>query len=433
MEYLKKNSGVISIWFLVLFPVFVWFFDTSFYIRTESVTNILQALGQVTGIVGMVLFAVNLILASRLKFFDKIFFGINKMYAYHHMLGGIAFSFLLFHPTFLVLQYASISFDAVRLFFAPSVEKAPVIFGVVSLWVMIFALVATFYMHLKYQVWKGIHKFLGLAFFLGGIHAFLIPSTISNNAVLKYYMLALSIFALGSAVYRSVLYKILVPTYKYTVREVKKINDVVFEIVLSPNSKRLSFVPGQFAFISFDSKKVKSESHPFSMTSNPANDTLSFVVKDLGDYTKSLPYLLPGDVASVEGPFGVFSSHKVSNRKQIWIAGGIGVTPFLSMARSLDLEDNIELIYLIRSENEVVYGDELALISSKNKNFKVTFWYSEKRGHITADGIKEIVSDIINRDVFICGPVSLMRELILQFKKIGIDDKMIHTEKFGFD
>ena len=125
------------------------------------------------------------------------------------------------------------------------------------------------------------------------------------------------------------------PRFEYRVESVKAINDRVVAIEMAPRGRAMRFSPGQFVFVQFFQRGISTEAHPFSVSSTPEDGRLRIVVKALGDYTSRLPALRRGAVARIEGPFGKFSHHNCPNRKQVWIAGGIGITPFLSMAGTL--------------------------------------------------------------------------------------------------
>ena len=100
-----------------------------------------------------------------------------------------------------------------------------------------------------------------------------------------------------------------------------------------PAGRPMAFLPGQFVFVDFHQDGISAETHPFSIASTPGQTTLEVVVRSLGDYTSRLMGLKPGAMARVEGPFGRFTYHRHRNRDQIWIAGGIGITPFMSMVQ----------------------------------------------------------------------------------------------------
>ncbi|MEK7072713.1 MAG: FAD-binding oxidoreductase, partial [Patescibacteria group bacterium] len=303
--------------------------------------------------------------------------------------------------------------------------------GLLSLSLMILLVVLTLYLRPKYNIWKITHKFLGLSFYFGSIHALLIPSDISRYAPLKFYMLGLSSLALLVFVYRTLLGKFLVKKYKYIVTNVSSLNDNVLEITMKPKSKRLSFNPGQFIFISFFDDKISRESHPFSISSGPGDDDLKITIKNSGDYTSELINLSTGSLAKIEGPFGFFSHLNSIYNNQIWIAGGIGITPFLSMAKSLILNSDysIDLFYCLNNDNESIYLDWLQNLGS---NLRVHPFYYTQKGYINIEVIKNTAGSLAEKDIFICAPPTMIISLKKQFITQGVDKKLLHSEEFNF-
>jgi hypothetical protein len=131
----------------------------------------LTSIGQLTALVGMIVFAWSLILSTRIKLFEDYFKGMNGVYIAHHLLGGISFILLMIHPISLALTYLPISYRATALFLLPH-EDWTVNLGIASLLCMMALLILTYYVEIPYHFWKFTHKFLGLAFFIGGLHSF---------------------------------------------------------------------------------------------------------------------------------------------------------------------------------------------------------------------------------------------------------------------
>jgi predicted ferric reductase len=344
----------------------------------------------------------------------------------HHFFGGLAFSLLLFHPLFLAYNYLLISFKDAALFLLPGAVAAQN-FGIIGLFLMIITLVITFYTRLKYQIWKFTHKFLGLAFIFAFMHTFLIGADIASNKLLKYYLLVLGIVAIILYFYRTVFAGLLVKTFEYSITNIEEHEDKIWEITFTPKNKEIKFVPGQFAFVKLFNKELSKEAHPFSFSSAGGNP-LKIAVKELGDYTNKINWLKAGDLASFEGPFGSFN-FKNYGEKQIWIAGGIGITPFLSMLRGLtpaDADYKIDLYYSVKNETCLAFQKELGEISKINKNLNVHFWVSHTKGFLKAESIYTNVADLMNRDILICGPGIMMSELKGQLLLQGVKKKQIH-------
>ena len=416
---------------LSVIPVIIWAFMLPFSVRFADLNSITTSLGQILGLVGMALFSINLILAGRFKWLDKHFRGLDKVYANHSKIGAIAFSMLLFHPLMLVVKYIAISTNAAALFFVSFINM-PVTWGIISLLMMILLISFTFYFKFKYHVWKMSHKFMTLAFLFGVAHTFLISSDVSRNILLRYYILALAALGIIIITRKAILDYLPLNRFKYNVKNLVQLNKDIIEIEMQALNRKMLYRPGQFAFFNFLSMGVSSESHPFSISSSSNDETLKITVKNLGDFTSGLSNLRIGDSAIVDGPYGNFSYENVTNKKQIWVAGGIGITPFYSMAQSLKSEYDVEFYYSVRENSEAVYVKELQDIASKNPNFKFNLWCANEKGYINAGVITNLSGGIGGKDIFFCGPPMLMKSLKEQFIPLGANINNIHYEDFSF-
>lgn len=403
-----ENSGWYILSILSLVPFALWIFELPLSLRFSNLSLFAKSLGDIFGLCGMAMFSLVLILSARLKFFEKFFKGINESYTAHHFFGGLAFVLLLFHPLFLTYNYLLISLKSAALFLLPSGYWAQD-FGIYGLLVMIITLVITFYTKLKYQVWKFTHKFLGLAFLFAFLHTFLIGGDLLLNYGLKIYLFILGIAAIATYFYRTLFADYFVRVFNYTIKGIKAHKDKIWEIEFEPVNRKIKFTPGQFAFVKFFSSNLTKESHPYSFSSATGNP-LKIAIKELGDYTNKINSLKVGDLTAIEGPFGAFSFRNFSNKKQVWLAGGVGITPFLSMLRDLSVEDSdykIDLYYSVKDESCLAFKDEIEQIASANKNLDVKFWNTQKEGFINANAVKKNTPDLMQRDILICGPPKL--------------------------
>jgi predicted ferric reductase len=416
---------------LSFIPVIIWAFMEPLGLRFFDLNTTTTSLGQIFGLVGMVLFSINLILAGRFKFIDRYFKGLDKAYHNHHKIGAIAFSLLLFHPLFLVVKYITISIREAGLFFVPFINM-PVTWGIISLLIMIVLICLTFYIKLKYHKWKLSHKFMTLAFFFAVLHTLFITSDISRNDFLKYYILILAglgLFAIARKVFYEQSAK---DRLKYRVKNVCPLNSDIVEIEMEPLGEKIIFNSGQFAFFSFQSDKVTSEYHPFSFSSSNQEHNIKIIIKNFGDYTNELQNLKEGDGVLIDGPYGGFNYKRTKNKNQIWIAGGIGITPFLSMSKVLESDYKVDLYYSVKENQEAVRVNDLQNVSQKNINFKYQLWISKDKGYLTGDKVKGLSNGLESKDIFLCGPPVFMESLRNQFVSMGVDIKKIYYENFSF-
>lgn len=433
MWRIKSNLGRVGIVLLSLAPVFMWAIMKPVGERFLDLETTLGSLGQVSGLLGLAMFAVVLSLSGRFKFLEDYFGGLNRIYITHHFFGGLAFILMLSHPLFLAGRSFIFSPRMAVILFIPS-QNWPINFGIFALFLLIILLFITFFVRQKisYEKWKFTHKFLGSAFFLAGLHGFLIGSDISRFLPLRIYMFSLAMTGLAIYFYRAVFGFWLVKRSRYVVQNIEFLGEKVMEIEMSPQSNLIVFIPGQFIFISFKSSDVKSETHPFSITSSPSDGNLKIAPKAIGDFTTSLRKLKIGSVAKIEGPFGRFFNQ--NSKDQIWVAGGIGITPFMSMARALKQNKenvgHIDLFYSAVNENEAVFLKELSQISSERDNFKIFPFFSSNQGRITADYIRNTIGNLGGKEIFLCGPPAMMRSIRSQFLKTGVPKSNLHSEEF---
>lgn len=389
------------------------------------------SLGQLTGLVGTVWLALTLLLSTRITQIEDMFGGLDKVYRAHHLLGIGSFVMLLLHPLLLSVELLP-NWRAFFAMFWLSSNRA-MNAGVMGIYVMIFAFIFIALIKLPYRIWLWTHRVLGLAILFGGAHALLIGSDIAVFSFLKIWMGWWIILGSISAVYAIIFYKMLGPRYFYRLSKVKTSNGVV-QLHLQPTTKkRLAFVAGQFVSLQLISKAVSREMHPFSIVSAPEDAVMRLAAKQLGDYTTLLAAAEPGDVAVIYGPNGRLG-HQLSPA-EVWIAGGIGITPFVSMARSLNqqqLPQDVTLLYMVRNRKEAIFIDELQQIATNMPRLKVVLWESASQGRLEVKEIDRQVGLARISTVRLCGPRSMMMSMSVQLQQKGIAANAIVLEDFAF-
>ena len=452
-----RNRGILVLTLLCLVPAALWFRAAPLGPRFDGAAASLTSLAVLAALMGIVAFAANLILGARLKFVERLFGGLDRMYFVHRTNGRVAYLLLLAHFILLLSGRATTSLaDALDL--VSPASGLTVMLGLIALAVMTVSIVLTLYVRLNHEMFVYVQRSFGVVFVLGALHAFRTPGVKSLSAPLTYYLLALVVAGVAAWLYRSLLSEVLIRRLDYRVISVNKLDQSVTEIVMSPETEQLSYIPGQFVFlefqsdairrvfrafsvepegqtalISFRSGAVSKQAHPFSITSAPHEPELRVSVKSLGDFTRALRSLEPGALVRVEGPYGRFCSALIPNRKQVWVAGGIGVTPFLSMARALDdPELEVDFFYGMERGDEGYFLEELYGIADRHKKLKVIPITRDKLGFITSDDIAAVARPLAEKDILICGPPPMIDGLNRQFLEKGLSPGQIHFEKFGF-
>lgn len=432
MRIAKDVSGPAIFYLLSFLPAVIWFFAKPSGGRFLGLADWLTALGQISGLVALAILSLSLVLISRWAWLEDYFGGLDRVYRFHHFFNSLGFILLLGHPLALAGKFLLFSTQSAALFLLPDAYWFKT-FGIAALLgVTLFLVLSIFVRRLSYEARKINHKILGLAYLLILAHSFFIASDISRYFPLRLYMLALALPAVAAFIYRGVLSRWLVKKHDYEVAAVKVLPGGVTEVTLRAKKEKIRFSPGQFIFISFSQFGFTGETHPFSLASSFREDDLRIVVKGVGDYTKNLPGLKIGTPALIEGPFGRFGLAEAEPGDQIWIAGGIGVTPFLSLARSLGSEKiRVDFYYLARTEEEAVFLQELSDLAERKADFRLIPYISERQpGRLTAEIVDKLSGGVKGKKIRFCGPPPMMAALKKQFRKLGVKEKMMRSEEF---
>jgi predicted ferric reductase len=221
---------------------------------------------------------------------------------------------------------------------------------------------------------------------------------------------------------------------RYRVAGVAHPANNVVELSLEPEGKPLAYRAGQFIYLTPYDRNLAAgyaEEHPYTLSSSPAEKQLRLAIKDLGDSSRALKHITPGSRMGVEGPYGDFFPERIG--RELWLAGGIGITPFLARARHLaatGTSADVVLVFCIQDEARALFRPELEALARASDSFVLVLHYFYAEGPLNREFIERHCADFAERDAYICGPRSLMalaQQLLLAG---GSDIDRIHTEEF---
>lgn len=413
---------------------FLWIFTKLSIEQVNLLDKPFGNLAQLLGLLAINFFTVNFILATRFYFIEKLFGGLDKMYKFHKFVARIAFTLAWAHPILLILENFMGTATIQRYFLFGSNTRWNA--GMAALYLMTLLVLFSVTKFLPYHIWKNSHRFMVFVMGFLFIHVLTAPGSVDANIFLKLWIIGLIIVAILCWLYIELLYKRIGPVFYYKVTSNNKIG-AINELILEPQNRPMTYKAGQFTFLSFlNNKNISRELHPFTISSNPHEYHIRISAKDSGDYTSELFNAKPGDLVKLIGPYGYFTRDRLLNsRKQIWIAGGIGITPFLSMLAAESAEpsgNKINLFYTVKSEQEAVYKDELIKNSDQITDLELTLNFDSTEGYLTAKRIAENLDyNIKEASILLCGPTQMMHSLRKQFMDMGLDSEQIIFEDFA--
>jgi predicted ferric reductase len=280
---------------------------------------------------------------------------------------------------------------------------------------------------MKYEHWRMIHRLMLVPYLIALYHALFISSyNLVSFTPLGLWTMGVGLVGTTSSLYMILLYRKTAFKFEGTVKNIVKPSSGVTEIELE-TKKPYDFKDGQFTFIRIDKPPFNGVPHPFSISGSKEGH-LYFSIKALGDYTKALgENLETGDVVKLTRPYGHMTFETYAS-PQVWIAGGIGITPFLSHLRSRQpLNEHVTLYYSVRTIEEAVHLEYLRKLDKTLENFTLEFSESDKDGFLSVESMN-LEGD---PHVFMCGPIPMAKALKRQFRHTDAHQALT-VEAFSF-
>lgn len=380
------------------------------------------------GGIAFLLMTVSVLLATRLEIFEEWFGGLDRVYQVHRLAGSFVGVFVVIH----FVGVPKVLPDGVDPALNPLFPSSPL--GKVSMVLLIIGLFVALNRKISYSRWRAPHKIMALVYLLTIGHFMNAPGVFFERFSTSGIMLIVSA-SIGMV---ALIYTIVGMNKRtatpFTIEAVNQLERAT-EVVLKPVHDMLSFKPGQFVFVEVQGKGW-SEPHPFTISSASDENRLRLTMKVLGDWTRKVrEELKAGGDVTIRGPYGRFNAASVGNKKQVWIAGGIGLTPFLSKIRSMNPGDDREIhfAYASRNEEEALFLEEIKERAQKLGNITLYPLFSDVGEFARIDVAKDRLPEPLDSyEYFICGPKPMVDGLMRDLRKEGVQRKNIHTEAFEF-
>jgi predicted ferric reductase len=243
--------------------------------------------------------------------------------------------------------------------------------------------------------------------------------------------------------YSRLMKPLLLARRPYRVAEVRPERGDSWSVALEPDGHDgLDFIAGQFAWVTFGPSPFSLEQHPFSFSSSAKRaGRLEFTIKELGDFTAAIGRIPPGTRAFVEGPYGAFTLSPDATAA-VFVVGGIGITPVMSILRTLADEGDrrqLLLIYAHASLDMMTFREELQELSTRLDLRIVDVlddppagWDGES-GLVDPRLLERHLSTLepLDPEYFVCGPEPMMDVVETHLLGRGVRLRKLNSERFN--
>jgi len=386
--------------------------------------------GKLLALVGFLLLLYQYFLSSRIRWLERGI-GLDRLFVIHRSCGIVGLFLVFFHPVLLVL-YDALQGYGVYLSGLKTV-------GIISLVILVAIAIAALLnrgLKLRYETWKNLHRATYVLLPLAFVHSFFLGSSVRLEPLRSFWLIlgALYLYVLGYRAWKWISIR----RNPYTVDRVEKKTHDTWSVYFRGTA--IQHNPGQFMILRLVRNGKVSEPHPFTISSSPTGDTLSVTVKAVGDFTATIGNTKSGDKAFIDAPYGAFSFLNYDASDLVFICGGIGITPVMSMLRYIrdrKLDRRILLIWGNKTEADIAFREELDALSREIPSIKVVHvlstqkdWPGEK-GFLTAQILGRYTRGFEKARYFVCGPPLMMTFVVRTLRRMSITKSRIHYERFA--
>ena len=393
------------------------------------------------GFLGLAMMGLQFAITARFNAVDASY-GLDVVLRFHRQIAFVATGFILAHPVLLFIDDPA-TLRLLNVFEAGWQAR----FGVLSIVLVLAVVIQSVWrqqLRLPYEVWRLTHGLLSLG---------IVATALVHIELVGYYVsgpwrrglwIAMSLAILGLLVYSRVIKPWRSLRRPWRVRSVQALPGDTWHLWLEADGHDgVSFAPGQFAWVTIDRSTFSLREHPFSFSSSAEDPhQVRVTIKELGDFTSQIGEVAEGTRAYLDGPYGAFSFERGQAEGFVFLAGGIGVTPMLSMLHTMRERGDhrpVHLFYANATWEDASVREELAELSAAMELEVVHVLedppddWEGPAGLITPALLAERLPDRASRfSYFVCGPDPMMSAVEDLLGERGVRPDQQHYERFDF-
>jgi predicted ferric reductase len=396
----------------------------------------LTFLGSLTGMIGMYLALLMVLLVSRIPAIERVL-GQDGLLRWHRRLAPWPISLLAAHALFITVGYAQAAKAglgrqvAVLLTRYPDVLIATVGLGIMCLIGIIS--IRAIRRRLRRETWWLVHLYMYLALALSFAHVLALgPSFVGHPLTQVVWSVAWAATAGLVLCYRFGLPVVRSLRHRLVVTEVRPEGPGVVSVICSGRDlDKLAIAGGQFFFWRFLTRSMWWQAHPYTMSALPQPPYVRLTVKAVGDHSASVAKLRPGTKVAIEGPYGAFTRFAQQRPQALLVAAGIGVTALRSLLE--DMPRNAAPVVLLRATRpeDLVLRKEVAELVRYRRGRLHELVGTREQAALDERSLPRLVPDLHRRDIYVCGPEGFVTAIVDLADRLGIPADAVHHEAYA--
>ncbi|KAA1012926.1 oxidoreductase [Paraburkholderia panacisoli] len=369
--------------------------------------------------------------------------GEDVIYHFHRRISLMAVGLVVAHPLILI------AIGSPSLALPDSVWDIPwgARFAVLSIGSLILLVVTALWrqqLKIRYELWHLSHIVLALVAIAAGMLHMVGWGFYLIDPLKRTLWIGMTIFWIGLLFYVRLFKPLFMLRRPYRVTEVRTERGETTTLVMQPEGHAgFRFKPGQFGWLTLWASPFRITGHPFSFSSSAeaADGRVEMTIRELGDFTSAVKTVAAGQRVYLDGPYGAFTIGNPTDM-HVLIAGGIGITPMMSMIRTLaDRGDTRPLVLLYGSKtwDSLTFREELETLKAR-VDLKVVYVLSQppegwtgESGRITAEVFRRhLPPEYAAHEYFICGPDVMMDAIETALGEMKVPLARYHSERYSF-